>query len=706
MFSRSFDMFPRVCAVAALVMLGITAAAQVTFAAPSSAAVSRVALLAWGDNSLGQLGDGVSAGSSNTPVLVSLPPGVTPVAIAGSGGGGDPQPSQWAAYAIGSDAKLYAWGDNSSGELGNGSTTGSDTPVVVSLPAGVIPTAVSAAQGSAYAIGSDGNLYAWGTNVYGNLGNGSTTDSDTPVVVSLPTGVTPKAVSGGYESAYAIGSDGKLYAWGDDFYGELGDGNTDTVSDTPVVVSLPAGVTPKSIAGGGGAGYAIGSDGNLYSWGLNSDDQLGDGSTTDSATPVLVALPSGVTAKSVTGGGGFAHAIGSDGKLYGWGLDSTAGQLGDGGGNNTATPIVISLAAGVTPKAVSDNLHTGYAIGSDGNIYAWGYGLAGELGDGAPGNFSPPVVVSLPPGSTPESLGQEPGSAGGYAIVNVTLTAPTVTTEPTGLTVHAGQDATFTAAADGFPAPTVQWQVSTNGGTTFSPLSGATSDTLNLAATTLAENGNQYEAVFTNGTAPDATTNPAVLTVLPDVAPVVTTDPVSQTVNEGDSVTFSAAASGTPTPTVEWQVSIDGGNTWIDIPALNTPTISGTPPAYLNFMNGWEFRAVFTNAGGSATSNAATLSVLTPVAPVVTTQPSDQSVSEHESVTFTAAASGTPAPTVEWQVSIDGGTTWIDIPALNTPTISGTPPAYLNFMNGWEFRAVFANAGGSATTTAATLTVT
>ena len=800
MFSRSFAMFPRLCAVAALVMLGTTAAAQVTLAAPSSAAVSAVALLAWGDNSLGQLGDGVSGGSSNTPVLVSLPPGVTPVAIAGSGGGGDPQPSQWAAYAIGSDGKLYAWGDNSSGELGNGSTTGSDTPVMVSLPTGVTPTAVSAAQGSAYAIGSDGHLYAWGTNVYGNLGNGSTTGSDTPVLVSLPAGVTPKAISGGYESAYAIGSDGKLYAWGDDFYGELGDGNTATVSDTPVVVSLPAGVTPESIAGGGGAGYAIGSSGNLYSWGLNSDDQLGDGSTTDSATPVLVALPSGVTAKSVTGGGGFAHAIGSDGKLYGWGLDGTAGQLGDGGGNSAAaTPIVISLAAGVTPKAVSDNLHTGYAIGSDGNIYAWGYGLAGELGDGAPGNFSPPVVVSLPPGSTPESLGQEPGSVGGYAIVNVTLTAPTVTAEPTGLTVHAGQDASFTAAADGFPAPTVQWQVSTNGGTTFTPISGATSDTLNLPARTLAENGNQYEAVFTNGTAPDATTNAAVLTVIPDVAPtitleplsqtvfegdpatftaaadgfpaptvqwqvstnggttfspisgatsdtlnlpattlaengnqyeavftngtapdattnpvvlsvspaiapVITTNPISQTVNEGDSVTFTAAASGTPTPTVEWQVSIDGGSTWIDIPALNSPTISGIPPAYLNFMNGWQFRAVFTNAGGSAMSNAATLTVLPPVAPVVTTQPSDQSVSEDESVTFTAAASGTPTPTVEWQVSIDGGSTWIDIPALNSPTISGIPPAYLNFMNGWQFRAVFTNAGGSATTTAATLT--
>jgi len=197
MVSRSFAAFSRICAVAALVILGTTAVVQVTLAAPSAAAGSTVALLAWGDNSLGQLGDGTSGGSSDTPDAVSLPAGVTPVAIAGSGGGGDPAPSDWAAYAIGSDGKLYAWGDNSSGELGNGGTTSSDTPVVVSLPAGVTPTAVSAAQGAAYAIGSDGNLYAWGTNAYGNLGDGETSDSDTPVVVSLPSGVTPTAVSGG-----------------------------------------------------------------------------------------------------------------------------------------------------------------------------------------------------------------------------------------------------------------------------------------------------------------------------------------------------------------------------------------------------------------------------------------------------------------------------------------------------------------------------
>jgi hypothetical protein len=104
-----------------------------------------------------------------------------------------------------------------------------------------------------------------------------------------------------------------------------------------------------------------------------------------------------VSPSVVTAGGAFAHAIGSDGNLYGWG-EGSSGQVGIGIG--TLTPVVVPLASGVTPKTITDNLHTGYALGSDGNIYAWGYGLRGEFGNGSTGNDSPPVVVSLPPGST------------------------------------------------------------------------------------------------------------------------------------------------------------------------------------------------------------------------------------------------------------------------------------------------------------------
>ena len=165
MATRLSASLSRILAAAALTVLGLAAVLQVVTAVPTTAAApgSTVGIFAWGDNSSGELGNG-STTNSSTPAPVSLPSGVVPIAIAGGGGNGDPQPSQFTGYAIGSDGHLYAWGDDSRGALGNGNTTDSTTPVVVSLPSGITPTAVTASQGTGYAIGSDGKLYAWGDN--------------------------------------------------------------------------------------------------------------------------------------------------------------------------------------------------------------------------------------------------------------------------------------------------------------------------------------------------------------------------------------------------------------------------------------------------------------------------------------------------------------------------------------------------------------
>ena len=445
----------RVFAAVAMIVSGTVGALSAASAASVGTAPTSTGVFAWGDNSTGELGNGSVGGTSDVPATVLLPPGVAPTSIAagGGGGGGDMEAPQNGALALGSNGEVYAWGDNSNGALGNGSSVAdSGTPVVVSLPSGVTASGIGAAQGTGYAIGSDGRLYAWGDNNLGKLGNGSTAlNSFTPVVVSLPSGVVPIAVAGGYQSAYALGSNGKVYAWGDNFYGELGNGSM-TNSSTPVPVSLPSGITATTITGGGGAGYAVGSNGTLYAWGYNAYGELGDNTTSNSDTPVEVELPSGVSPRAITAGGGFAHAIGSDGNLYGWGLDSTAGQVGDGGGANRVTPEVISLAPSVKPTAIADNIHTGYAIGNDGKVYAWGYGLAGELGNGADGNFSTPVVVSLPGGSTPESLGAEPGALAGYAIVAEPNVAVTITTSslPDGTV---GQPYSFQLQASGGTPP-------------------------------------------------------------------------------------------------------------------------------------------------------------------------------------------------------------------------------------------------------------
>jgi hypothetical protein len=189
--------------------------------------------------------------------------------------------------ALGNDGKLYAWGYNIYGELGDGSNTDRLTPVQVSLPAGATATAVWPGSYHSLALGSDGKLYAWGQNHFGQLGDGSNTDRLVPVRVSLPAGVTATAVSAGGIHNLALGSDGKLYAWGDNVYGQLGDGST-TNRLTPGAVSLQAGVTATAVSAGTYHSLALGSEGKLYSWGYNANGQLGDGSTTNRLTPVLV----------------------------------------------------------------------------------------------------------------------------------------------------------------------------------------------------------------------------------------------------------------------------------------------------------------------------------------------------------------------------------------------------------------------------------
>jgi hypothetical protein len=290
-------------------------------------------------------------------------------------------------------------------------------------------------------------------------------------------------------------------------------------------------------------------------------------------------------------------------------------------------------------------------------------------------------------------------SVGSATTAAATLTvqyAPTVTTNPANTTVNAGATATFSAAATGNPAPTVQWQVSTNGGSSFTPISGATGTTLTVSGTTASQNGYIYQAVFTNSVGSATTTN-ATLNV--HYAPTVTQNPISQTVNAGQSVTFTAAATGNPTPTVQWQVSSNGGTSYSNISGATGTTYTISSPTAT--QNGNLYRAVFTNSVGSATTTAATLTVQS--APKATTNPTSQTVTAGQNVSFTAAASGNPTPTVQWQVSTNGGSTYTNISGATSTTLTLT--AVTASQNGYKYRAVFTNSLGSATTSAATLTV-
>ncbi|WP_445339744.1 RCC1 domain-containing protein [Bifidobacterium sp. ESL0825] len=240
---------------------------------------------------------------------------------------------------MGSDGNAYAWGRNNCGQLGDGTTTITDTskqtsPVKVGKPAGT-PTdftyvQVSAGTNHSLALGSDGNAYAWGDNSYGRLGDGTTDPRPTPVKVSKPAGAPAGfayvQVSAGYDHSLALGSDGYAYAWGSNNCGQLGDGAINQ-RRTPVKVNKPADtptdVTYLQVSAGYDHSLAVGSDGNAYAWGNNLNGKLGDGAQTERHTPVKVSKPAGAPADftylQVSAACVHSVALGSDGYAYAWG---------------------------------------------------------------------------------------------------------------------------------------------------------------------------------------------------------------------------------------------------------------------------------------------------------------------------------------------------------------------------------------------------
>ena len=291
-----------------------------------------------------------------------------------------------------------------------------------------------------------------------------------------------------------------------------------------------------------------------------------------------------------------------------------------------------------------------------------------------------------------------------YTPTAVTLTEPSplVTLQPTGNTVMSGATASFTATATGIPTPSVQWQVLTPGGL-WANITNATSTTYSFTTAT-ADNGNQYRAYFSN-TYGDALTSPVALSV--QFAPTITTQPADSTINDGATATFTADATGNPTPTVQWQVNTGSG--WANVTdGTGSTTKTYTTGALTTTASGYQYRARFTNSvTADVATNAATVTVNSGTsAPTITTQPSNQTATAGNTATFIAAASGAPTPTVQWQVSTDG-TNWGNV----TDGTGGTTGTYTTVTlaagdNGKQYRAIFTNGVGTdATTTAATLTV-
>jgi parallel beta-helix repeat protein len=335
-------------------------------------------LWAWGDNSKGQLGDG-STTDRFSPVQIGTDDKWVSIAAGG-----------YHSIALKADGTLWAWGDNSEGQLGDGSTTDRLSPVQI----GTDNTWVSIAAGDSHSIAlkADSTLWAWGANWAGQLGDGSTTDRLSPVQI----GADDKWISisaGGYHTI-ALKADGTLWAWGANWFGQLGDGST-TDRLSPVQI----GTDDKWISVSASSTYTIGlkANGTLWAWGDNSEGQLGDGTGVDKLSPVQVGTDN--TWVSIATGNFNALGLKADGTLWAWG-DNSEGQLGDGTGVDKLSPVQVGTDNTWVSIAAGDS-HS-IALKADSTLWAWGANWSGQLGNGTTMEGQSPVQITyLPPTANP-----------------------------------------------------------------------------------------------------------------------------------------------------------------------------------------------------------------------------------------------------------------------------------------------------------------
>ncbi len=358
-------------------------------------------LKCWGRDNHGQLGDGGSNTNTNAPSSTAIDLGSGRTAIAVSAG-------DYHTCAILDNGDAKCWGKDSHGQLGDGgSNTDTTAPSSTAIDLGTGRTAVAVSAGSRHtcAILDNGDAKCWGQDSYGQLGDGgSNTDTNAPssTAIDLGTGRTAVAVSAGWSDTCAILDNGDLKCWGRDNFGQLGDGgsNTDTDAPSSTAIDLGSGRTAIAVSAGDYHTCAILDNGDAKCWGKDSHGQLGDGgSNTDTNAPSSTAIDLGTGRTAVAVSAGWYHncAILDNGDAKCWGQDSY-GQLGDGGSNTDTTApssTAIDLGTGRTTVAMSARGDHACAILDDGDLKCWGQDSYGQLGDGGTNtDQGSPVSVS------------------------------------------------------------------------------------------------------------------------------------------------------------------------------------------------------------------------------------------------------------------------------------------------------------------------
>ena len=324
-------------------------------------------LRCWGKGESGELGtDTITKSLSYVRVLV---------------GSGSPFSvgSNHACAIFSTNNAFGCWGENGSGQLGSGDNADQFDPDVVNLGNNQTAIAVSAGVNHTCAILNDGKVNCWGEGSKGQLGNGATNDSTSPVAVTMPSNTANK-IGAGFEHTCAILDDEKVYCWGEGSSGQLGRGSS-TDSNVPVAVTLDSARTATDIRVGSSHSCALLDDKSVVCWGGNTWGQLGDRSTIVRNTPVTVPLGSGRSATAIHVKGSKTCAILDDGSLLCSGRNDY-GQLGDGTTVHTISvgPVAVDLGEGRTATAVGGGPNHTCAILDDESVKCWGDNYYGQAG--------------------------------------------------------------------------------------------------------------------------------------------------------------------------------------------------------------------------------------------------------------------------------------------------------------------------------------
>ncbi len=353
------------------------------------ALISGGSVRCWGDNWAGQVGDGSTTDQLVPVTVAGLPPGIQAV------GAGDSH-----TCAVTGDGQVACWGSNGVGQLGNLTSALRLTPVnVANLGSSVLE--IQAGTRHACALTGSGGVKCWGNNKYGQLGDGSAVDRLVPVdVTGLTSGVTALGV-GKYHSCAVTG--GGLKCWGDNTNGQLGDGTMDERWVPTDVYGLPGNVT--AVSAGSEHTCALTGTGGVYCWGNNSTGRLGIGTNVDSLVPVQVTgLAGGVAELQV--GESHTCVVTTAGGLKCWGYNFN-GQLGVGSTEDEWAPVnVPGMTSGVS--MVSANSGHTCALNDQGGLKCWGANFSGEVGDGTfATRLSPVQVLGLSSGVTAVQAGTD-----------------------------------------------------------------------------------------------------------------------------------------------------------------------------------------------------------------------------------------------------------------------------------------------------------